>query len=406
MVSAPFDSAQGALAGEAGYDSVDGSSTMASVYVLHTDGHTELMTPIRCENEDRELQAILENNPNLLPGNQIDPENPRRWILLQREMPVPDPNTGIYRWSIDFVFADQDAIPTFVECKRFGDTRARREVVGQILEYAANGHHYWGKDVLRDFADQTAKKTNVTLEDAVCTLQPSFGESLDLFFEQLEQNLREGQLRLIFFLEQASMELRSVVDFLNKQMERSEVLLVEARQYVWEDTRIVVPILFGYTEQARQVKRSVTVTKAGSRKHWNRTSYFADAEARLAPAEVKILQTLLAQALTLGYEISWGTGSSRGSFNLKEPTVCPRSLLSIYSDGELYFNSHWLNGSETAERVRDRLKSSLMGKVGLEVPTDYTQRSPSYKISEWGTKVLVLVEVLKQVVSKFRANPN
>ena len=235
---------------------------MASVYMIREDGGTEAMTRVRCENEDRELQLILENNPDLLPGDQIDPDNPRRWLLIKREMPVPDPSTGLDRWSIDFVFADQDAIPTFVECKRFADTRSRREVVGQMIEYAANGHYYWDKQQLRDFADAAARDKKIALEDAFCALQPTSGSSLDVFFDRLQQNLREGQLRIVFFLEESPMELRSVVDFLNKQMERSEVLLVEARQYLLRGARIVVPTLFGYTEEARQVKRSVTVTTA------------------------------------------------------------------------------------------------------------------------------------------------
>jgi len=37
--------------------------------MIGDDGGTEAMTRVRCENEDRELQVILENNPNLLPGD-------------------------------------------------------------------------------------------------------------------------------------------------------------------------------------------------------------------------------------------------------------------------------------------------------------------------------------------------
>jgi hypothetical protein len=33
---------------------------MASVYVIQNDGSTEPMTRIRCKNEDRELQQLLE----------------------------------------------------------------------------------------------------------------------------------------------------------------------------------------------------------------------------------------------------------------------------------------------------------------------------------------------------------
>ena len=87
------------------------------------------MRKVRCADEDRELQQILEKNLDLLPGDQINPEDPRRWLLVKREMPVQDPGSGQDRWSIDFVLLDQSATPTFVECKRFGDTRSRREVV-------------------------------------------------------------------------------------------------------------------------------------------------------------------------------------------------------------------------------------------------------------------------------------
>src|SRR3989338_9314558 len=152
---------------------------MANVYIIQEDGSTEAMPRIHCQNEERELQLILEKNPDLLPGEQIDPEDSRRWLLVKREMPVPDPSTGSDRWSIDFFFVDQDATPTFVECKRFTDTRSRREVVGQMLEYAANCHYYWTKEVIRDFAEEAAKQRSFSLEDALRLLQPANDESME-----------------------------------------------------------------------------------------------------------------------------------------------------------------------------------------------------------------------------------
>src|SRR5437870_8711425 len=232
---------------------------MSRVYVVRDDGNTEAMTRVHCRNEDAELQCILEKNPDLLPGDQIDPEGPCRWLLIKRDMPVPDPNTGTSRWSIDFFFVDQAAIPTFVECKRFMDTRSRREVVGQMLEYAANGHYYWTKEDIRNFAQQTQGRKGKTLEEAFQGLQATNDDNLDSFFDRVQENLREGQLRIIFFLEESPMELRSVVDFLNKQMELSWVLLVEARLYTLDGLTVVAPTLFGYTEEARRAKRPVTI---------------------------------------------------------------------------------------------------------------------------------------------------
>ena len=88
------------------------------------------MPAIKCKDEDKELQTLLVQNHELFTGDQINPEDPRRWLLIKREMPVQDPGTGASRWSIDFYFVDHVGVPTFVECKRFKDTRSRREVEG------------------------------------------------------------------------------------------------------------------------------------------------------------------------------------------------------------------------------------------------------------------------------------
>ena len=112
---------------------------MGHIYIVNEDGNTIEMAQFYCKNENKDLQSLLDKSPELLAGDQINPDDHRRWILIKREMPVEDPNTAENRWSIDFFYTDQDGIPTFVECKRFLDTRSRREVVGQMLDYAANG---------------------------------------------------------------------------------------------------------------------------------------------------------------------------------------------------------------------------------------------------------------------------
>src|SRR5215470_14796415 len=82
------------------------------------------------------LQALLAKYPNLLAGDQLA-GSPRRWLLVRREAGIPDREAGGARWSLDHLFIDQEAVPTLVEVKRSDDTRIRREVVGQMLDYAA-----------------------------------------------------------------------------------------------------------------------------------------------------------------------------------------------------------------------------------------------------------------------------
>ena len=116
---------------------------MSKVYVTAADNSTKPLERYDCVNEITELQLLLKHNLDLLPGDQIDPENSPRWLLVKREMPVVSPASGAVLWSIDFLLVDQDSIPTLVECKRLNDPRQPRETVGQMLEYAANGRHYW-----------------------------------------------------------------------------------------------------------------------------------------------------------------------------------------------------------------------------------------------------------------------
>src|SRR5262249_41327220 len=72
-----------------------------------------------------------------------------RWLMIKREAGIPNQEGGGDWWSIDHLVVDQDAVPTFVEVKRASDTRSRREVVAQMLDYAANGSALWTPERLR-----------------------------------------------------------------------------------------------------------------------------------------------------------------------------------------------------------------------------------------------------------------
>jgi hypothetical protein len=375
---------------------------MSGIYSILEDGSTETMKRVRCTNEDAELQALLEKNLDLIPGDQIDPDDPRRWLMIKREMPVPDPTTGSDRWSVDFFIVDQDAVPTFVECKRFADTRSRREIVGQMFEYAANGHYFWTSDIIRGYAEETAVKWGQKLDEMLRMLHPTNDESIEAFFSRVQDNLREGQLRIVFFLEESPMELRSVVDFLNRQMERSEVLLVEARQYELKNQKIVAPMLFGYTEQARQIKKTITVNTSASRKKWDKSSFMDDVRNKLGNQQTNIMEDIYNKYQEIGYEISWGTGAATGSFSIKAPNICPRSFLTIFSNGNMSLNFGWLNSSNIAEKARDRFAELIKEKTEIKVQNDYIKKYLSYSMAEWAPYAPVISEILKQLLAELR----
>jgi hypothetical protein len=221
---------------------------------MAADSSTKPLERYHCVNEIEELQDLLAQNLDLLPGDQIDPGNNLRWLLVKREMPVPKPSSGEDSWALDFLMVDQDGIPTLVECKRREDTREPRTTVGQMLEYAANGRYYWTGSELKDHALNTAGGDASKLDERLRILTGSEVDAED-FFALVEANLRDSKMRLIFFLDDSAKELRSIVEFLNGQMKDTEVLIVEARQYQHGDARIVVPWVFGFSEEARVAKK-------------------------------------------------------------------------------------------------------------------------------------------------------
>ena len=369
---------------------------MPRVFAIDDDSRTVSWRQVHCADEDKELQKLLANNFDLLCGEQIKPDNPRRWLLIKREMPVPDPATTANRWSIDFFFVDQDGMPTFVECKRYKDTRARREVVGQMLEYAANGQYYWDKDILRKYAEGTASGM---LSEAITTLTRDNSQTIDTFLDALIAKLKVGEIRLIFFMEESPYELRSIVEFLNNQMELAEVLIIEAKQYTDGSSRVVIPLLFGFTEQARQLKKSITVSQDSLRRKWDEESFFEDAKGRHALNEEQIasIRKLYEFSKRNADEITWGTSANRASFNPKFSKISTRSPYAVYSDGALVFNLGWLTtGPEM--RYKQALKNGVEKIPGFVLPNGYEY--PSVSITHWGHSVEALLDVLRDAIQQ------
>ena len=368
------------------------------VFVIEPDNSARQLRRVTSRNEDLELQQLLERNPDLLPGYQIRPEDPCRWLLVKRELTVPDPSTGMGRWSVDHVFADQHAIPTLVECKRFEDSGSRREVVGQMLEYAANGHFYWSADYLLTAASSTAEKTNGTLEDALAVLEPTVGSTPEEFFSAFVENLRVGRVRLVFFLEKAPAELKSIVDFLNRQMERAEVLLVEAQQYEIDGRRLVIPSLFGYTEEARRAKRQ---DPAASRKSWNKESFFADASNRLGEGQLKALERLFQFAHEQGFEIRWGAGQM-GSFKVAVPEIHRRTLFVVYSNGRIAWYFGFLEEDERTSAFGNELLERLTADLDASLPATLERRFTPIPAEVWVDGVGTLESLLVELIERHR----
>ena len=204
-----------------------------------------------------------------------------------------------------------------------------------MMEYVANGQYYWDSKSLKSHAFETASRAKKDFDELLFNLQPEKNELRDNFFDAVEQNLKEGQVRLIFFMEEAPAQLKSIIEFMNNQMEKAEILIVEAKQYKYSNLKIVVPTLFGYTEQARQVIKPVlNVPTSAVRIERDKISFTEELSGMNNPKRLEIISGIMnfVESNNENLKGEFGVGKT-ATFNIKNNRN--RTLFSVFITGEL-----------------------------------------------------------------------
>jgi hypothetical protein len=225
-----------------------------NIFVLDRDGNLREMQRSGFETEDI-FQALLAKHPTLL---RKAAGTDGRLLLITREQGVPEEMGGYGRWSLDHLFVDTEGVPVFVEVKRAEDTRARREVVAQMLDYAANGVAYWQIGGLISAYETSASEDGKNPDEELLSFidaTEGVDGAVEAFWKRVETNLQAGRVRLLFVADKISKELARIVEFLNEQMRSAEVLALELEHYNdGSEVRTIVPRLIGATERAETAK--------------------------------------------------------------------------------------------------------------------------------------------------------
>lgn len=342
---------------------------------LEREGKLIEMTKRSYAAEDA-LQMLIASYPDLLAG-EGDPSERNRWVLIKREVPVADRPDAAGRWSLDHLFVDQDGVPTLVEVKRSSDTRIRREVVGQLLEYAANGPRYWPLSSVRA---QFEARCSRDAEDPDDVLQRTFGGALDVeaWWTAVETNLREGTLRLVFVADEISKELKAIIEFLNEQMVRTTVLGVEVPQFAdeTESHRMFVPVVIGLSERAESVKTG----RKGRR--WTVEQWLERHDELAEPEDAAVTRQLLAWADSQDVNVAFGTAMNNPSMNL-ERLIGDRwvSVVRLYTDGTIEVNFGNLPAPFNDLAGWRALAERLQGIEGVKIPSERLGRFPTFPVS-------------------------
>lgn len=327
---------------------------MAKILLME-DGHIKPIESSRFEQE-AVLQTYLEQYPELLPLHEVE-DNPPPMITIEREVGVPS-------GTIDLLFLDTAGRLTIVETKLVRNPEVRREVIGQIIEYASF--------VCQWDADQVERQTNEYLrsKDAEANLYEAVGAKTagselpvdeSSFRSLLEENLHKGSIRLVIAVDELVEPLRATVSFLNS-FSTFDLLILQLREFKLDSRRgVFIPSLFGYTRPP---------TNAIERRSWTREEFLADAEQQRSSEEVKVIRALYELAAITG-RAQLGTGKG-GSFTYRVSVDGKRwcSLITVFNSFGIQISFGMLKGWGVPQDVRAEFRDRLNAIPGIRLPAD------------------------------------
>lgn len=250
---------------------------------------------------EEELQEIVEKNPDLL-AREWDTQ-PRKLYLIQREQIAHASEDEGNSYSLDHLLVDSEAVPILVEVKRSSDTRIRREVVAQMMDYACRAHSWKTEDLRESFIE------NNTGNDAAEEIYQN-----DDFWNRVSANLESEHFRLVFVADRIPDTLRILIEFLDRSMRSIEVYGVELKPYQNAASKMVVASIVGNSLE-NQTKPTYSDRQAIT---WTHELFMDRLQEMAGEKGVEIAERLIAFSKTIGLDIVYGRGAKKATLTPKK----------------------------------------------------------------------------------------
>lgn len=291
------------------------------------------------------LQDLIHRYPSLLPTNEIEPAfSPL--VSLGREISAES-------WSIDNLFISPQGYLTIVETKLWRNPEARREVVGQIIEYAKVISSWTYAELDQRIKDRNKDELGRPLGviDLVRrVLDISESEEGD-FIDSVTRNMQLGHFLLLIVGDGIRESTEELAGYLSRSPQLHFTLaLVELRIFQTEHGRLVIPQIVTRTREITRAIIRVEGTQIqqisidtdirpkndalqSKRYTLSEEDFFELLQQRTGSEEVEFAKQLMEDAIDLGFIIEM----KQSSYTIRHPGPLASkqrlSLLNVYSDG-------------------------------------------------------------------------
>ena len=204
-----------------------------TLVLLNGENAPQLVTRVPQGDARREhrLRDLIYDNPTMMPVHELDPSYGRLFTVA-RELNIP--GVGF----VDVVLADEHGRLVVVECKLWRNPQARREVVGQILDYAREFSRYAYEDLQRQISVATKQQGNV-----LYALAQRAGSTLGEadFVDRVSRDLSAGRFLLLIVGDGITEGTRRIGEYLSNQPGLAFTFgLIEMAEYRYADAGGVI----------------------------------------------------------------------------------------------------------------------------------------------------------------------
>lgn len=295
------------------------------------------------------IQALVHEHPSILPIGEIDPIF-KGAVAVCRELETP-------AGPIDNFLVTPSGLPVLVECKLWRNAEARREVVGQILDYAKELARFTVSDLQREVAKRLGRGPSALL-DIVRAADPMVDETE--FNDNLTANLRRGRFLLLLVGDGIRERVEAIAEYLQAHAGLHFSLgLVELPIYELPDGgRIVAPRVLVHTHV---ITRTVVAAPDGHAVQDEETAAAAEAQidpetAALGDARQAFWTEFLKRLRLDDPEQQVGRAPRQGYITFTLPAPSGTSWLTVYrnmakNEVGLFLSSHRDSAGEYARRV-------------------------------------------------------
>ncbi len=151
------------------------------------------------------IQNLIHNNPRILPVEELESAFFPLYPVC-RELKTP-------AGYLDNLFVSENGSLTLVECKLWRNPEARREVVGQALDYAKEFASWQYEDLSQAIQDTTGASGNV-LFDVVAREVKELHEAT--FVDSVSKNLSRGRFLILIVGDGIQEGVENISNFLQK----------------------------------------------------------------------------------------------------------------------------------------------------------------------------------------------